>query len=125
MRRRRAQPLLLQLIEYVLAWPRLVRIVLIAVFALAVTLALSPLVDYIYSENFFAVETVIVPSLVSAAFGLVMYMAGWWLMVGTVGEKPDARLATIIYLGLGILAVLTVGFLVARGVSLLNLSAST
>jgi hypothetical protein len=115
----------LHLIEYVLGWPRLARIVLIAVFALAVTLSLTPLIDYIYSLYFFSTATVIVPSLISAVFGLIMYMIGWWLVVGTVGEKLDARLWTLFYIILGVFAVALVGFLVVRGVSLVSIYTSS
>ena len=72
-----------RLVGFIVRWPRLVRILTVALFALAVTLALSPLVDYIYDRYFFSMETRVVPSLVSSGFGLVMYLLGWWLMVGT------------------------------------------
>lgn len=116
-------PFQIRLIERVLHLPRLGRIVICALFALAVTLALSPLIDEIYLRFFFTSGTVILPSLVSAAFGLVMYMTGWWLIVGTVGETPPVRLVILWYLAVGILAILVVIILVFRGVSLLNLAA--
>lgn len=100
--------------------PRLVRILLVGLFALAVTLALSPLVDLIYDHYFFSTQTVIVPALVTATIGLITYMLGWWLMVGTVGEQPEARAAMLWYFGIGVLAVVIVVYLILTGVSLLN-----
>jgi hypothetical protein len=100
--------------------PRLIRILLVALFALAVTLALSPLVDLIYDHYFFSMETRIAPALVTATFGLMMYVLGWWLIVGTVGERPAARAAMVWYFGIGVLAVVVVVYLIATGVSLLN-----
>lgn len=104
----------------VVQMPRLVRILLSALFALAVTLAFSPLIDYIYDRYFFDIHTLIAPALVTATFGLVMYMLGWWLMVGTVGERPAARPGVVWYFGIGVLAVIVVAYLLASGVSLLN-----
>lgn len=100
--------------------PRLARIGLAALFALAITLALSPLIDLIYDRYFFSTQTLIVPALVTTACGLIMYLLGWWLMVGTVGEKPTIRPALVWYFGIGLLAVVVVGYLLITGVSLLN-----
>ncbi len=100
--------------------PRIVRILLVALFALAVTLAVSPLSDLIYDRYFFSMETRIAPALATAVIGLVMYLFGWWLMVGTVGERPAARPAVVWYFGVGVLAVVIVGYLVVSGVSLFN-----
>jgi hypothetical protein len=111
----------IRLIDLVLGWPRIVRIGLVAIFALCVTLSLSPMVDEIYMGLFFTPQTVILPSLVSASFGLLMYVTGWWLMIGTIGEKPAARLAIIWYIVLGIAAVLVVVILLLRGITLLNI----
>jgi hypothetical protein len=104
----------------VIQLPRIARILLAALFALAVTLAFSPLVDLIYDRYFFNRNTLIVPALVTATFGLIMYMIGWWLMVGTVGERPAVRAALVWYFGIGVLAVVVVVYLIASGVSLLN-----
>ncbi len=112
-----------QLIERVLHWPRFLRVLLCGLFALSVTLALSPLIDEIYLRFFFSAQTVIVPSLISSAFGLVMYVLGWWLVIGTLGETPPVRGGVLAYLALGLLALIVVVFLVLRGVSLLNLAA--
>jgi hypothetical protein len=113
--------MLIRFIDSLLGWPRIVRIGLVAIFALCVTLSLSPMVDEIYMGFFFSPQTIILPSLVSAAFGLVMYITGWWLMIGTIGEKPAARLAIIWYFALGVAAVLVVVILLMRGITLLNI----
>lgn len=120
---RKSGPVPQRIVEQVLHWPRFVRVLLCALFALAVTLSLSPLVDEIYLRFFFSAQTVLLPSLISSAFGLVMYVIGWLLVIGTVGEAPLARTSVLIYLALGILAVIVVVFLVLRGVSLLDLAA--
>jgi hypothetical protein len=112
-----------QIVERILRLPRFARIGLCALFALAVTLALSPLIDEIYLRFFFSAQTVIAPSLISAVFGLVMYVTGWLLVIGTRGETPPARLGVLWYVLVGILALIVVVFLVVRGVSLLNLAA--
>lgn len=105
----------------ILSLPRLVRVLLVALFALCVTLALSPMIDYIYTEYFFSFETRIVPALVSAAAGLVIYVLGWWLMVGTLGDRPIARTALLWYCGTGLLAIVVVLVLLLRGVTLVRL----
>ena len=105
--------------------PRILRIVLVAVFGLAVTLALSPLVDLIYSQYFFSMSTRILPSFISGGIGLASYAIGWWLMVGTVGERPIARIALLWYFGSGILAIVVVVFLIVRGVTLVNFLAGS
>jgi hypothetical protein len=110
-----------RLVAAILSVPRLLRMFLVGLFALAVTLSLSPLVDLIYTQYFFSMNTVIVPSLVSAGFGLIMYVLGWWLIVGTVGDQPIARIALLWYCGTGLLALVVVIVLIVRGVTLVNL----
>ncbi len=113
-----------RVIDWILSLPRIIRIVIAIVFALCVTLALSPMIDMIYMESFFNPETVIVPSLVSAAFGLAMYVLGWRFLIGTVGEKPQARLFVLWYIALGLMAFAVVAILVVRGVTILNFVAN-
>ncbi|MBZ0302122.1 MAG: hypothetical protein K8J31_20395, partial [Anaerolineae bacterium] len=81
----KATAILFAVTHRIVGIPRLIRVLLVALFALAVTLSVSPLVDIIYDRHFFSVHTVMIPALVSSGLGLVMYMLGWWLMVGTVG----------------------------------------
>ncbi|NWG16605.1 MAG: hypothetical protein HXY41_08220 [Chloroflexi bacterium] len=101
-------PALLRLVRSILGLPRLARVIMVAVFALAVTFALSPMVDVVYLHYFYDDSTVIIPSLISAGAGLLMYMLGWVLIVGTVDEEIPARLAILWYGGLGSLAVILV-----------------
>ena len=117
-----------KLVQRIIGLPRLVRIILVAVLALAVTLALSPMIDDVYFRLAFdplyaAAPTVarILPSLITASVGLAMYAVGWWLVIGTVGETPQHRIAVLWYVGLGLLALIVVVILVIRGVTLLNL----
>ncbi|MBZ0291548.1 MAG: hypothetical protein K8L99_03180 [Anaerolineae bacterium] len=119
---------MIRIVQRIVELPRLVRIVLVALLALMVTLALSPMVDELYFRLLFdslAVVSVwlarVLPSLVTASIGLVMYAVGWWLVVGTVGETPAPRLVVLWYFGVGLLALVVVVFLLIRGVSLVNL----
>lgn len=109
-----------RLVNSILSLPRITRILVVGIFALAATLAVSPLVDFIYDRYFFARDTVMAPALVTTVLGLTMYLIGWWLVVGTVGEKPDVRRMVLWYFGLGFAAVITVAVLIAVGIRLLN-----
>lgn len=118
---------MLKLTRRILQLPRLARVVLVALLALVVTLALSPMVDEVYFRLVFDTVTVfsvwlarVLPALLTAAVGLTMYMVGWWLIVGTVGETPAPRPAVLWYFGVGLLALVVVAFLLIRGVSLVN-----
>lgn len=95
-----------QIVAAVFAQPRMVRIVVVALFALAVTLVMSPIVDGVYLRYFFSRATRIVPSLVSAAFGSLMYLLGWWLLVGVEVDEVHSRWLVLWYLSLGLLALL-------------------
>jgi hypothetical protein len=110
--------LFLRLTQNVLLLPRLARIALVAGLALVVTVAFMPLVDWIYLSFFFSETTKVIPSLVSTAAGVVMYLAGWVLLVGMVGQPPAPRRATVVYLLVGIVAVLLVVVLVIQGYSI-------
>ncbi len=114
-------PLSARLIARVLDLPRVARIGLCAIFALAVTFALFPLVDYLYLRYLFTMETRVLPAIVSAGFGLVIYMLGWWLIVGMRGEKPPARLLILWYVGAGTAAVIFVIILAVFGISIANI----
>ncbi len=108
-------PALLTLTERVIRLPRALRVVIAALFALTTTLLLTPVIDLIYVDNFFDRSTVILPALISSALGLVVYVIGWRLIIGTVGETPAARPATLIYLLVGSLALALVIVLVVYG----------
>ncbi len=109
-----------RIVHVVVTLPRLVRILLVTLFALAVTVLLTPLIDIIYADNFFSETTLIVPALLSAAFGATMYLFGWWLIVGTVGEEPAPRALIIWYCGVGVFAIVLVMFLIVRGINLVT-----
>lgn len=100
--------------QQILMLPRFSRILLAGVFALATTLAISPIVDELYLQHFYSEATVVLPSLIAAAIGLVMYIIGWQLVVGTVGEDTEAKTAIVWYFVVGIFAVLLVGLWLVR-----------
>ena len=108
------------LIGRLLTLPRLLRIVIVLVLALATTLAVFPLVDRVYISYFMARETVIVPSLISAAAGAVMYLAGWRLYVGTVGSTRPATRALWLYLAVGSIALIIDIVLIIQGIMMLD-----
>ena len=103
-------------VEQVLALPRIARIGLAALFALAAALAATPVIDNIYVDNFFDLETLLVPALVLALLGLIVYGIGWVIIVGLAGEQPRVRRATPIYLIAGGILILLVLLLVLTGV---------
>jgi hypothetical protein len=115
------QPLWLDVINRLLKLPRFARIVIAGIFALATTLALSPLVDYVYLSYMYTEESRLLPSLVSAGAGLGMYLIGWWLYVGGVDQLPPARRALLLYVMVGIFIAVLVIILALAGLS----SAST
>ncbi|MBI5669768.1 MAG: hypothetical protein HZC41_17360 [Chloroflexi bacterium] len=108
-------PVTLRLVRGVLKLPRPLRMMLVAVFALAVTFAVSPVIDAVYIRYFFSETTRVVPSLVAAAAGLVMYALGWVVLIGTVGETPPERILVLWYSGLGLLVVALVIIMLAAG----------
>lgn len=115
-------PLITFFVRKILDWPRLIRIVIISVFALAVTALFFPLVDFIYLSNFFNEKTTILPSFVSAGFGIITYVLGWWLIVGIRGERrPERIVAIFIYTVFGFLVMVFVLILMVNGYSTANL----
>jgi hypothetical protein len=109
-----------QVTASVLNIPRIGRMALVGVFGLAVTLALSPLIDDVYLRFLFDPSTRVLPSLVSVGFGLVMYALGWIWLIGTVGDRPPVRRAALAYVLIGILAVLVVVMLLVQGFNIGN-----
>ncbi len=97
--------------------PRLVRIGFAFLCAMSLTLALFPLVDEIYLRWFYAPQTVLLPSLISAGLGLMSYLAGWLLMVGQAGDDSGLRprRALLWYLVISTLALLTAFLLLIQG----------
>jgi hypothetical protein len=114
------QPLWLVVTHKLLKLPRLARIVIVALFALATTLVLSPLVDFLYLTYMYTDESRIFPSLVSAGVGLLAYLVGWWLFVGGVDQSPPARRMLLLYVMGGILILCLVIVLTLAGFSTAN-----
>jgi len=106
-----------QWINRLVGLPRIGRVGLAILFTLAVTLALSPIVDSIYLRYLYTPETALAPALVSVAFGLAMYLVGWQVFVGLPGEPPPARLLILWYVGVGVLALLLVVLWLITGVA--------
>jgi hypothetical protein len=102
--------------EQALSLARVWRLVMVGVFGLCFTLAVTPLVDNLYTTYFFSMDTRIVPSLVSSALGIVVYIAGWRLLVGMRGEVPKPTRAAFWYLVAGIVCVGLVLVLLGIGV---------
>jgi hypothetical protein len=100
------EPAWLSLAAQILKLPRLARILIAAIVALITALVASPVVDAIYLRYFYSPDTVIVPSLIAAALGLLMYVAGWRLIVGTVGDDSPISRSTLIYMAGGALLVI-------------------
>jgi hypothetical protein len=102
-----------RLIERVITLPRITRIAMAALFALAVTLVLMPLVYQIFQQDFFSIS--MVPPLISTGVGLVFYGIGWQLIVGYVGETPPPRAAILWYVSVGAAACVIVLLLLFIG----------
>lgn len=105
------------LVRKILDTSRLLRIVIISIFGIAVTAAVFPLIDAIYLTHFFDENTRILPSFVSVGIGIIMYGFGWWLLVGIRGEKRPERIAVLLYVLVGILVILFVFILLINGYS--------
>ncbi|MBZ0277345.1 MAG: hypothetical protein K8I60_14465, partial [Anaerolineae bacterium] len=73
------------IILWIIRLPRLLRIVMVALFAAAFTFAANPLVDEIYLKFFFNDATREAPAIVAVAIGMASYAVGWFLVVGTAG----------------------------------------
>lgn len=101
--------------ERVAHLPRLARILLAALFAVATTLLLTPIVDNIYMTYFFDFNTRVLPSLVSTGIGVLIYIAGWVLMIGYAGEAVRPRKATFWYFVLGCVVLAVVVLLLITG----------
>jgi hypothetical protein len=104
--------------------PRWGRMLIVAVMSLAVTLIIFPQVDLIYMDHFFNLDTVIIPSYVSAGIGMLMYVAGWVLVVGWGDNKPHEQVssspALLWYIGLGALALIVCMVLLLHGLALMS-----
>lgn len=99
--------------------PRLLRIIWVALIALSWVLLIFPLVDLVYFNYFFDVETRAVPAYVTAGIGLLIYLLGWYWLVGTVGlrDRMQARPVAGLYLLLGLLVFVVDVCLVIYGLA--------
>lgn len=95
--------------------PRLARMVLAILFALSLTLLLTPLIDGWYLSSFDAAEAPMLPALASASAGVIAYLIGWRLLVGFIDEPPQASGALAVYLMAGCAALLLTIVLVILG----------
>lgn len=96
----------MSLANQIVGLPRLARIVIAAIVALVTVLVASPIVDAIYLRHFYTPGTVMLPSLVAAGLGLLMYLIGWRLIVGTAGVNSPISRGHLIYLAGGALLVI-------------------
>ncbi len=96
------------LIEALLNFPRITRIIIAGMFALSLTLALSPVIDRLYVAYFYSEDTLIAPMIISVILGVLMYILGWFAIVGIAGEKLMPSKGIVAYLVMGMVAVLLV-----------------
>ncbi|MCB9454972.1 MAG: hypothetical protein H6671_03170 [Anaerolineaceae bacterium] len=99
--------------QQIIELPRGVRILMVGLFAVAATFAVNPVIDTLYIQFFYNADTVILPSIAAVFVGMVVYVLGWLLMIGTVGETPPIRRVIVWYCLVGLLVVvLVVGALI-------------
>lgn len=111
----RAQNLVNTVLQRIVALPRWARIALALAFAVSLTLLVTPIVDSIYMARFYSEGTLLLPSLISTAAGVVFYFLGWRWMVGFAGEAPKPRVALLVYFIAGVLICLVALILVVSG----------
>jgi len=108
------------MVGYILAWPRLARVLLVIATVLLWVMALFPLVDTVYVSYFFTPETIILPSLAMATLGLFVYVWGWLAVVGMVGERPEPALSARLFIATGLLLLLINMGLILQGLAMTN-----
>lgn len=114
----RKQSAVLGIVRIMAAWPRVIRIPVVIVFALAATAAVFPLVDALYIRYLFVPGGIDVSAWISAAVGALTYIVGWRFFVGTRGEQPQANWITLLYLLLGGIFVVVVAVLFLQGLAM-------
>jgi hypothetical protein len=114
----------LRAVHMLLSLPRLVRLIITGVFAFAVTLGLTPIIDYIYLSYIYSDTTEFerafhasAPAFIEISLGLLMYVLGWFILIGTRGETPPARPAVLWYFGIGTFAVILIFLWLIQGMS--------
>lgn len=95
--------------------PRIARIGIAILFAVTVTLLVTPIVDAIYTTRFFDFNTRMLPALVSALIGVAAYGIGWVLFIGFAGELPQPRRLLVVYFLTGCVLVLVALVLIVTG----------
>jgi hypothetical protein len=106
-----------QLVSWILGLSRWKRIALVALLTLAVSLFGVLLVNDIYLRYFFDWETYVLPSLFAVGIGILFYVLGWWLLVGTVGTTLPARQGVLWYVGIGLVALIMIVLILFSGYS--------
>jgi hypothetical protein len=123
----------LWMVDAIITLPRLIRILMVGFFSIAVTLLTFPVMGGIAAiigwgtntETYLAYALTLNQPLllgfvfVSLALGLAYYVVGWWLLVGTAGEQPTPIQAMMWVVIIGVVAVLGAsGWLIYGVVSL-------
>lgn len=94
--------------EQITSMNRLLRLLVVTIFAISTTLAISPLIDGIYLQYFFSPETRIIPSLVAMIGGVSMYIMGWIYLVGSAKQviRVTRGLKWYVYIGIGTIIII-------------------
>ncbi|MEP7291377.1 MAG: hypothetical protein ABI835_06315 [Chloroflexota bacterium] len=113
----RARQLLDSVLNYIVRLPRAARIGLAALFALSVTLLVTPLAYSLLGVDLFVLDAaeLTAPTAIALVCGLVFYFLGWRLMVGYAGETPKPSQALLWYFGTGAVMCLFTLILVING----------
>lgn len=111
-------PLGERLLNRLLTLPRLARILIAAVPAIAFAALIQPVVDAVYLRFFFDEETRTSPAWVISFFAIGMYFAGWYFIVGYRGVEVSQRRGAVWYVVLSIAIIaLVVVWYVVQGIS--------
>lgn len=114
------QSLLFRLVQRIVHLPRSIRIVLVAVFCLALTLLVTPLAYNLLQVDFISANSsqIVAPTMIALVTGLLFYLVGWRLMIGYAGETPAPGTALGIYFAAGVtICVLALVLVVIGAVS--------
>lgn len=112
--------LLSRIAHTILNLPRMVRFLMVMIFALAYVLLFFPIVDHLYVEFFFDPATLIAPSLVSMLIGGAVYVIGWRLIVNPPIKPPPAPMPIIIYCTLSLIVLFLDLLLITMGITMLD-----
>ena len=94
--------------EQITTMSRIIRLLVVAIFAISTTLAISPTIDAIYIQYFFTEATRILPSLIAMSGGLVMYVVGWMYLVGSLGQPVTVTRGLKLYFYMGLFTIIIV-----------------